>query len=288
MISCDLSSSPSCFAASGTAVGQPKSIAHLTRYVHLSFSRPSPRHRVRGCDSSPWLGGAGLGAVVVAGSCLGGGRGPHESEFDRDLLLEELVAVGALDGGPGLVEGGVFDEHVALAAMHQHTRYVYAWLDATVLSRLLRTYLDVTCAAVQVHVQVLDGAVLAKHVLQVLLGRLLMHVGDDDDPALDGTHGGRAGLGARVAGLGVRRRGFLLLGRVDVHLRVGHGGRVRGAVRVEGRRAEAGAAARRGCGWPSREKLPTAVSSCSTNTSVREEEQHPGLRCTASTTGHLN
>jgi hypothetical protein len=187
--------------------------------------------------ATPRPGGAApaLSAVVVARSSLGSWRGSHESEFDRDLLLKELVAVGALDGGAGFVEGGVFDEDVALAVMHQHTRYVYAWLDATVLARLLGTYLDVTRPAVQVHVQVLDGAELAKHVLQVLLGRLLMHVGDDDDPALDGTHGGCAGLGARVAGLGVRRRGLLLLGRVDVHLRVGHGGRVRGVVRAEGK-----------------------------------------------------
>jgi hypothetical protein len=55
-----------------------------------------------------------LSAVVVARAALGGWRWSHESELDRDLLLEELVAVGALDGGLGFVEGGEFDEDVAL------------------------------------------------------------------------------------------------------------------------------------------------------------------------------
>lgn len=67
--------------------------------------------------------------------------------------------------------------------------------------------------------QVLNGAVFAKHVLQVLLGGLLVDVGDDDDPAFDGADGSRAGGGGRVAGFGGGRGA---LGLVNVHLGVGH------------------------------------------------------------------
>jgi hypothetical protein len=122
------------------------------------------------------------------------------------------------------------------------------------------TYLDVTRPPVQVHVQVLDGAVLAKHVLQVLLGGLLVHVGDNDDPALDGAHGGCAGVGARIAGLGVRRRLLGLLGllrRVDVHLGVGHGGRV-GAC-SGGRRGSWGCSSWCGCRVAKSCREPRAV-----------------------------
>ena len=52
--------------------------------------------------------------VVIAGSALASRWGAHKGKVDRDLLLEQLLAVGALDGGLGLVEGGVFNENVAL------------------------------------------------------------------------------------------------------------------------------------------------------------------------------
>ena len=52
--------------------------------------------------------------IVITGASLAGGRRPHESKVDGDLLLEELFAIGALDGCLGLVEGGVLDEDVAL------------------------------------------------------------------------------------------------------------------------------------------------------------------------------
>jgi hypothetical protein len=68
----------------------------------------------RAATSRPSSAAPALPAVVVARPSLAGWWWSHESEFDRDLLLEELVAIGALDGGPGFVEGGVFDEDVAL------------------------------------------------------------------------------------------------------------------------------------------------------------------------------
>jgi hypothetical protein len=84
-------------------------------------------------------------------------------------------------------------------------------------------YLDVARPPVEVHVQVLDGAELAKDVLQVLLGRLLVHVGDDDDPAFDGAHGCCARVGARFTGVAVGGGlGGGLGGRVNVHFGVGH------------------------------------------------------------------
>lgn len=46
-------------------------------------------------------------------------------------------------------------------------------------------YLDVTASAIQVQVHVLDLAKLSKLVLQALLVRLFVDVGDDDDPAFN-------------------------------------------------------------------------------------------------------
>lgn len=91
---------------------------------------------------------------------------------------------------------------------------------------LAGAYLDVTRPPVQVHVQVLNGAKLAKHVVKVLLGRLFVHIGDDDDPALDGAHSYCAGFGQRVARLGagswrIARRVFgRVTDLVNVHLGV--------------------------------------------------------------------
>ena len=46
--------------------------------------------------------------------------------------------------------------------------------------------------------QILDVAKLAKHFLEVLLTRLLMDVGDEDDPAFDGAHGHGSSEGVLV------------------------------------------------------------------------------------------
>lgn len=94
----------------------------------------------------------------------------------------------------------------------------------------LLAYLDVTAPAVEVEVQVLDLAVFAKFVVYGLLVGLLVHVGHDNNPALDGTHGGRFAVGLHVVDfcLGGHRRD----GLVDVHFYVGHGhGKVLGCKR---------------------------------------------------------
>lgn len=87
-------------------------------------------------------------------------------------------------------------------------------------------HFHVTRSSVQVHVQILDLSILSKHVLNVLLTRLLVHVGDNDDPAFYAAHSDCL-LGCssvvRVSGLpraSWRRR------LVDVHLCVGHDGKV--------------------------------------------------------------
>lgn len=81
-------------------------------------------------------------------------------------------------------------------------------------------YLDVAAPAVEVEVQVLDLAVLAKLVVYGLLVGLLVYVGDDDDPALDGAHGSRFAVGLHVVDFCLRRDGRD--GLVDIHFYVGH------------------------------------------------------------------
>ena len=69
--------------------------------------------------------------------------------------------------------------------------------------------------------QILDLAVLGEHILDVLLGRFLVHVGDDDDPAFYAANRNRlfSCVDVRVA---VFARA-LRRGRRVFHLSVGHG-----------------------------------------------------------------
>lgn len=48
-------------------------------------------------------------APLLARAALACGRGPHKGKVDGDLLLEELLAVGALDCSFRFVEGGVLN-----------------------------------------------------------------------------------------------------------------------------------------------------------------------------------
>lgn len=67
-----------------------------------------------------------------------------------------------------------------------------------------QTHLDVARPPVEVQVDVSDLAKVGKLVLDVLLGRLLVHAGDDDDPALDRWRG--AAAAARRVGVSWRDR----------------------------------------------------------------------------------
>lgn len=53
------------------------------------------------------------------------------------------------------------------------------------LDLVVETYLDVARSAVEVHVQVLDRAKFTEHVLDILLGRFLMDIRNNDDPPLN-------------------------------------------------------------------------------------------------------
>lgn len=54
-----------------------------------------------------------------------------------------------------------------------------------VLSPIEETCLDVTRSAIEIHVQVLDRAKFTEHVLNIFLGRLFMHICNNNDPPLD-------------------------------------------------------------------------------------------------------
>jgi hypothetical protein len=94
---------------------------------------------------------------------------------------------------------------------------------AHLVSSQLFTHFHVTGSAVEIHVQVLDLAVFAKQILDVLLTGLLVNVRRDNDPALDAAHGRCVLGGAGVAGVCLAV--FVVdgrLGNVDVHFCVGH------------------------------------------------------------------
>lgn len=70
--------------------------------------------------------------------------------------------------------------------------------------------------------QVLDLSIVCETVIQILLARLLVDVGDDDDPAFDGAHGGRVGVGGHAAVLGLVLAVFGGEGRIDIHFCISH------------------------------------------------------------------
>ena len=92
----------------------------------------------------------------------------------------------------------------------------------------MTTHLNIPRPPIKIHMQILNIAILAKQLLKILLARLLMDVGDEDDPAFDGAHGHGAGggrllvrgwgFGGSTRAVAGRRRGA-----VDVHFGGGHG-----------------------------------------------------------------
>jgi hypothetical protein len=79
---------------------------HLVVHIVAITSRASAS---RSASTAP-----ALLPVVIAGPALSSRWGTHKGKVDGDLLLKQLLAVGTLDGGVGFVEGGVFNENVAL------------------------------------------------------------------------------------------------------------------------------------------------------------------------------
>lgn len=73
---------------------------------------PAPAAVAPPSTSSPASDAPARAAAVVLAA--GVGRGPHEGEVDLNGLVEQLGLVGAVDGGAGLGERGVFDQCVAL------------------------------------------------------------------------------------------------------------------------------------------------------------------------------
>jgi hypothetical protein len=63
-----------------------------------------------------------LALVIVARAALAGWRRAHKGKVDGDLLLKELLAVGALDSGLCFFQGSVLDEDVALYKVSSATR----------------------------------------------------------------------------------------------------------------------------------------------------------------------
>lgn len=89
-------------------------------------------------------------------------------------------------------------------------------------SRLGHPYLDITRATIQIEMQILNLAKIAKLVRQILLAGLFVYVADDNDPSLNGAH--RSGIGVGDHG-GIARLFFLLVGGsrwIQLHLRVRH------------------------------------------------------------------
>lgn len=170
-----------------------------------------------------------LSSALPAGS-LGGGGGlacgwAHESEVDIDGLLEELLSIAALDRGLCFAHGRELNESVSLCPVISPTSHALRGIARDVLCPLhsISSYLDVSRSAIQVHVHILDLPKVAKQILQVLLRCFLVDVGDDDDPALDAAD--RYGvLGGLTVANGVVGLAILIVrvGRVDLHLGVGH------------------------------------------------------------------
>ena len=178
-------------------------------------------------SGSPGEAGSGSSTCTTLASLRWTPRGrPDKGKVDGDGAVEQFRVVSAVDGGSSFIQRRVLDESVTL---QQHTR----WNQITTLASrtpvfplcprergwrgggggflvqearaaaaqslsLLITHLDVTRPSIQVQMQVLDLAVVAKLVADILLRRLLVHVAHDHDPALDRPHRDRAHLGARA------------------------------------------------------------------------------------------
>lgn len=98
--------------ASSSLVSHPGAntlIVPITSAARAPAPTALPTTATATATSSPATVAGAAGAVLA---CVRGRA--HEGEVDVDGLVEELGVVGAVDGGAGLLEGGVLDECVAL------------------------------------------------------------------------------------------------------------------------------------------------------------------------------
>jgi hypothetical protein len=162
-------------------------------------------------------------AVRLARASVGlAGRRPHKGKVDVDGLVQELRLVCAVYGSARFLQGRVLDESIALKrASPVSFRKLGLQTITTFRMRGEKTCLDITTTSVQVEVEVLDLAVVAKLILQGLLVGLLVHIGDHYDPALDRTDGCGICVRLHVPNLGLGGLGGA--GLVHLHLNVGHG-----------------------------------------------------------------
>lgn len=85
------------------------------------------------------------------------------------------------------------------------------------MRRIQCTHLDIPRPPIQIDMQILHLPILPEHVLQVLLASLFVHIGYENDPALDRADGDCAGGGA---GFGCCGGGGLGFGSVHVDVLV--------------------------------------------------------------------
>ncbi len=76
------------------------------------------------------------------------------------------------------------------------------------MRRIQCTHLDIPRPPIQIDMQILHLPILPEHVLQVLLAGLFVHIGYENDPALDRADGDCAGGGAGFSCCGGGGLGF--------------------------------------------------------------------------------
>lgn len=119
----------------------------------------------------------------------------NKGKVDVNGLFEQLLAVAAFYGSFCFGHGRKFDQSVSLDGAN------ISCLSFPFTLFCLSTYLDIPGPAIQIDMHILNLPILAKHVLQVILASFLVHVCDNNDPALDTAyrHGVLRGLGVAAS-----------------------------------------------------------------------------------------
>lgn len=90
-----------CFWVSRRGLKPTRSVVHVAVTAGTAASRPA--------STTPTLS-----PVMIARASFAGWRRSDKGEINRDLLLEQLLVVGTLDGGLRFVERRVLDQDIAL------------------------------------------------------------------------------------------------------------------------------------------------------------------------------